>query len=618
MKTIKIYFAMLTGMALGFTACNDSFLEQIPQTDITVPGFFKSVSDLQTYVNGLYNDGTLCAAGGWNDYESDNVAYSRDASMYSGILNDNLSPDNTGGWDGWSSLRSVNVMLANLDNVTGDQAEINNLVGIARYFRAWFYINKISVYSDVPWIDKPLDTDAPLLYEAASPRAEVVEHVMEDLDFAVNNIKGAASSLGNKTHVSKWAALALASRFALFEGTFRKYHSELGLEATANSFLEKSVEASEQIINSGLFDITDVAGTGKTTDDKSINFAEGFRALFTSVGITPSPNLKDNAEIILWTEYVRNKTGGNASSNLMSDYNANGFKSYSLSRSLMESFLDENGNPYDGSQKEWKDVFARRDPRFAETFAYPGVYETQNGINPIYHRAKPIRGGYHQVKFFLREYNEDFKMTSSLGQYNGIPLYRYGEILLNYAEAKAELGQWSQDIADKTINKLRDRVGMPHFDAGREVDQNLRAMYTEVSSNNVLLALRRERRVELAGEGLRLWDINRWHAGRVFGLDISKQGIYVPGLPYTYDPTDGNGQKMSIAQNEALKTNNDDEWHFLDGNTEFYLENATSGYIRNVGDDNRHFDDPKDYYRPIPTAQTVLNPNLKQPYGWEK
>jgi hypothetical protein len=613
MKKVKLYCILSLGCLLGVTACNDDFLEKIPQTDITVPGFFKSVNDLKTYVNGLYNDGQLYTTGEWNDFGSDNTAYKRDDVMFTRILTDVLSPDNADGWDGWSSLRSINLMLVNLDDVSGDSAEIYNLIGVARYFRAWFYIKKINSYSDVPWIDRPLETDAPELFEPATPRAEVVEHVLEDLDFAATHI---TASLGNRTHVSKWAALALLSRFALYEGTFRKYHSELNLASTANALLEKSVWASEQIIDANLFSIT---GTGTTTEN-GINFAEGFRALFSSVGVAPSPSLGDNNEIILWVEYARNKTGANSSSQLMGDYTANGFQSYSLSRSLMESFLKDDGTVFDGSNKEWKDLFAGRDPRFAETFAYPGVVATQNGQAPLYHRATPIHGGYHQVKYFLREYNEDFQMSPTLGQYNGLPVYRYAEILLNYAEAKAELGQWSTDVANKTVNKLRARVNMPDFAPDREADQHLRDMYTEIADNNVLLALRRERRVELAGEGLRLWDIHRWHAGRVFGLDISKQGMYIPSLPYIYDQSGGNDVSVvvGIALNEDSRSGAAEDWFYTeDAGAEFYLENGASGYIRNVGDASRHFDDPKDYYRPIPRRQTVLNPQLKQPYGWE-
>jgi hypothetical protein len=193
----------------------------------------------------------------------------------------------------------------------------------------------------------------------------------------------------------------------------------------------------------------------------------------------------------------------------------------------------------------------------------------------------------------------------------GLPVFRFAEVLLNYAEAKAELGEFTADVIDKTVNVLRDRVRMPHFDAAREVDATLQSLYPNVS-DPALLALRRERRVELAGEGLRILDINRWYAGKVMELEISKQGMYVPSLPYVYDVTNDGTPDYGIAASESAVTGEAVTWVYP--GESFYIDNA--GYVHNVDDQNRRFDEPKDYYRPIPRQQIVLNPNLKQPFGW--
>jgi hypothetical protein len=215
-------------------------------------------------------------------------------------------------------------------------------------------------------------------------------------------------------------------------------------------------------------------------------------------------------------------------------------------------------------------------------------------------------------------HNSDTYAGQDVGQYNGLPIYRYAEILLNYAEAKAELGELTTDDIEKTINKLRDRVKMPHFNADREVDATLKDLYPQIANNNTLLAIRRERRVELAGEGLRLHDINRWYAGKVLEKDISKQGIYVgtvtPAYVYKAPNTGDAVRGFGIAATSGDKTNDKVEWYYLDKDP-FYIDAA--GFVRNIDDENRHFDEPKDYYRPIPRQQTILNPNLKQPYGWE-
>jgi hypothetical protein len=606
MKTIKLYICVL-GMICGLAACNDDFMQQIPQTAVTVEGFFKSTADLQTYVNGFYNDANLYQKGWWVDEQSDNVTiWTEDNDMYRWLLNDQRSPENAGGWDNWGSLRSVNVMLANLENVEGSEADINNYAGIARYFRAWFYINKVQTYSDVPWIDKPLSTIDEDLYATQTPRAEVVQHILDDLDYATTWI---GSDMNDKTRIHKYCALALLSRFALYEATYRKYHPELNLASTANELLQKSITASEALMNSGLFEITGVGTTdlsGETVPN--VTGSEGFRDLFAVLDLSP------NKEIINWRRSDVDRTAGyvlNPSDRLM----ANSRNFYSLSRSLQESFLTKDGRPYSTvagyATKTFLEVFADRDPRFAETFAYPGVYETRDGVD-LYHVARPFRGGYDQVKYFARNADRAYKWDHDvLGVMTGLPVYRYGEVLLNYAEAKAELGQLTADVINKTINVLRDRVSMPHFDATREVDATLRSLYPNVT-DPTLLALRRERRVELAGEGLRLMDINRWYAGKVMELEISKQGMYVPSLPYIYDVTNDGAPDYGIAASESAATGEAVTWAYP--GEAFYIDNA--GYIHNVDDQNRRFDEPKDYYRPIPRQQIVLNPNLKQPFGW--
>lgn len=605
MKTIKLFFLCIAGLA--FASCNDDFMQQIPETSVTTEGFFKSVSDLQVYVNGFYDDKNLYSEGWYQDDQSDNVTINTNENeMFRWALPDLRLVENADGWDDWESLRSVNVMLASLDDVAGSEADINHYVGIARYFRAWFYIRKIQHYSEVPWIDRPLTTTDELLYQAQQPRDETVRHIFEDLDYAAAHVK---ADMGNKTRVHRYCALALISRFALYEATYRKYHPELNLASTAGELLQRSVAASEELMNSGQFEITG-AGTTDLSGEcgtEGVVGALGFRSLFTSL------DLSSNREIIHWRNYKVDQTEGNMSQLLMTTSSSY----YSLSRSLQESFLTRDGRPYSTvtgyDRKTFTEVFADRDPRFAETFAYPGIY-ADYGAQKEYHTFKPLRGGYDLGKYFLRVNNRETTVGPSLGTYNGLPIYRYAEILLNYAEAKAELGQLTAEVIDKTVNRLRSRVGMPAFNAAREVDETLRSLYPNVTDAS-LLALRRERRVELAGEGFRREDIFRWYAGKTMELKISKQGIYVPSLPYVYDYSGDGVPDAGIAASSSAKTDDNVQWYYLNSNP-FYLENGSSGFIRNTDDQNRHFDEPKDYYRPIPLTQTILNPNLKQPYGW--
>jgi hypothetical protein len=606
MKKISIYITGIAAMICGFVSCDDDFMNRVPKTSLTAPGFFKSAEDLKLYVNELYNQ--LLPGPAYDDRSSDNVAIWKNVDPYQSLLYGRLSADNAGNdWGDFGRLRSVNMMLEYVGDgsaVTGAEADVRNYIGIARYFRARIYIGMVQAYSDVPWYDKVIGSgEEDLLYRKQDPRDFVVDKIMEDLEYAVANV---SAEMGNRTRVHKYVTLAELSRFALYEGTYRKYHSEIGLASSAGRFLERAVSASEEIMNSGEFEIT--GGTGVETLAAGIKGSPGFRALFTSL----AAELAANREIILWKEYGRELSLIHKSGDLTKDS-----PDYSLNRSLQESFLTKDGEPFSTvagyDTKEYKDVFADRDPRMAETIIWPGLKDDKSS-----QVSRPRLGGYLQSKFFIRTIEPEYRSDDYTAAFTSLPVFRYGEVLLNYAEAKAELGQLDAGSVAKSINLLRDRVGMPSFNARREVDATLKSLYPGVNDDNIL-AVRRERRVELAGEGLRKHDIYRWNAGKVFELPISQQGIYVPQLPYVYDVTgDGdpdNGIAASMATRDESYPNV--AWYDLDNaSIEFYLD--ASNFVRNVGDTERSFVEPTYYYTPIPTAQIVLNPELEQPYGWEK
>ena len=606
MKNINLFY--LVAAACILFACDDEFMDRVPQTSITTGSYFKSVADLELYVTGLVSNNIR--QGEWNDYASDNVTIMQGAEPYSGLLYGRISPDNAANsWTIWGGVRAVNIMMDNLNDVTGEETEINHQTGLARYCRARLYIEAVKNFSDVPWYDSEiLSDDEEQLYKTQDPRDFTVDKIMEDLEYAATHIK---PDMGNRTRVHKYVALAELARFALYEGTSRKYRSELGLASSADRFLQRAVTAAEAIMNIGEFEITGV-GTN-VTEAPGITGSEGYRALFSS------NDLNGNREMIQWSDY--NYYEPNNRRNFAADLMAMSTNRYSLSRSLQESYLTKDGRPFSTvagyATKEYAEVFIDRDPRMAETFAWPGIYD-ENFINGTirYHTTEPGRGGYDQAKFFVRDQDPTKKTDDNLGQYNDLPVFRYGEILLIYAEAKAELGQLDDASVSRSINLLRKRVGMPDFNASVEVDEALRALYPGVSDEKIL-AVRRERRVELAGEGLRHDDIYRWAAGKLFEAAVSKQGIYIPQLPYVYDVTGDGVPDIGIAATAADHIGDVEQWFDLDDpDVLFYLENDTSGYIRNKDDAGRSFVEPKYYYWPLPTSVTVLNPNLRQPYGW--
>jgi hypothetical protein len=580
-------------------------MDRFPKTSVTEENFFLTVSDLEVYVNGFYgNEGLYLRNNYENEHFSDNVASVNSPSIEYTMLRGNYSKSVATGWDDWGTLRSVNFMLVNVGKATGNEDDIRHWTGVARYFRAVFYINKIRLYSDVPWYNKPLSPDDPDIYKASDPRTLIADSIVADLEYASANIK---PDLKNRTTINKFVALTILSRFCLYEGTYRKYHEELNLSSSADIFLEKAANAALEIMNSSnpKFNVT---GNGR----------KGFSDLFTSA------DLSANAEIILMGEYTSGKGDGNSSYHML-------YGDYALSRSLMETFLMADGSRFtdqpDYDSKPFKEVFVNRDPRFAETFVEPGFTKPLAGATPYVITIR--HGGYEPIKYYPRD-SENLGGNTWRQQWTDLPVLRFAEALLNFAEAKAELGSLEQSDLDISVNPIRRRVSMPDLNittANANPDPALAAQYPNVNGANkgVILEIRRERRVELALEGQRLDDINRWAAGKL--LAEAPQGMYIPKLgaydvngddvpdfailasPDKTDPID----HLPPAQKERITK------YYLSEEGDFYLSKGDSGYIMFTSDKNapRSFVSPKYYYRPIPATQQTINPNLKQVFGWE-
>lgn len=597
---MKFATYLLIGFAgLAVVSCDD-FLDRAPLTEITDQNFFHNANDLQTYTNGFYS----LVDAPYNDAGTDNVYYAGDNTTDQ-VVSGQVSSQNIGGWDDWDNLRSINYFLDHTKNVGNVSAEdLHHYVGIARYFRAQFYLDKVKSYSNVPWYSTALSVDDSLLYKKAEPRAVIMDSVLNDIQYAADNIK---EDLGTRTRISRWAALASMARICLYEGTYRKYHGELNLENDYTRFLEKAVEACKTIMDSGNFSIYGKGG-------------DAYAALFCS------PSLNDNPEIILQVASDKTLGVGNNTHSVL------GWQ-WSLSRSLMESYLMTDGKPFTSvsgyDKKTFNEVFRDRDPRMKATFAYPGF--KQNPTDKLGYLPKLTYGGYDQLKF----YPLDPDIRQGWGQdYTSIPVYRYAEVLLTYAEARAELGQLTQDDLDKSINLLRDRVQLPHLNmaaANANPDPVLAKEYPNVSGANkgVILEIRRERRVEMACEGLRWSDIQRWGVGDLYAENT--EGVYIPQLgAYDFNADGKPDIAVLNSKNDTIPVAHLTEeekkgltpyyLHKDDGSDDgFYLTNGTSGHIGFTSFQKvpRSFKSPQYYYRPIPAHQIELNHNLTQPFGWQ-
>jgi hypothetical protein len=598
-KSKYIYITLVVSSLQVTTACNDSYLERFPETAITKENFFKSSNDLEMYIYNLYNySGTEFYE---SDATTDNASTTGNKEIKNIMLGTASAETITTGWS-WNRLRDINFLLENLPTTGLSEEELNHYEGLGRYFRARFYVEKVQRFSDVPWVDRVVTTtDEDILLGKRDARDFVVQKIMEDFEFAAQHVlpKAATGSL------SKWVVLQEYSRFTLYEGTFRKYHEELNLQSTANEFLEKTITLTNNIIDNGGFQIHN---TGKPNED--------YGSLFFS------DNLETNKEIVLGRFFADNVLNGSEWPGMFGNYE------YYPLRDLLQSYLMKDGTPYTSSNAyqmhSFVKEFENRDPRLSQTYAFPGwelIYSStySQGAGIYVQQLAKNFSGYHQIKGFLNTLSLERRRN------NDIPLYRYAEVLLNYAEAKAELGTMTQQDLDKTINLLRDRVGMPHLITTVSVDPLLKNQYTLVNGaqQNLILEIRRERRVELAFEGFRFNDLMRWKAGTL--LEKKPQGLYFSGLG-KHDLT-GDGvpdiellpasssipeQKETNAKGEVLRYYRVGK---IGEDVSVFLSEGNKGYIDVVSEVGK-FEQPKHYYRPIPAIDTRLNSNLTQIFGW--
>lgn len=601
---MKKYSILFVAILLATQACNDDFLERSPQTEISEKDFFHTADDLDTYLYSVYNFGGVGIY--VEDMSTDNAATTGVTELKNMMAGSPTAANVTDGWT-WDQLRKINYYLDHFGTATLTEAQRNHYEGLGRFFRAKFYMGKVARYSDVPWYEKTLTQDDPDLYKGRDTRTTVVDKIFEDLEFARQYVDADAGE-DRPGAVTKWVVRAFMADAALFEATFRKYHTELNLQSTADKYLTLAREVADEIITDGGFALYN---TGKPESD--------YASLFTS------GSLEGNSEVILGRFYEAGLLNSGWWGYMFGNYEV------SPSKDLLQTYLMADGTPYTSqagyATNQFVEEFADRDPRLKQTFAYPG-WELIN--NSTYAQGAGIYiqelsrnfTGYHQIKGFVN--NTDTDVQNNLD----IPLIRLAEIYLIFAEAKAELGTLTQGDLDGTVNLLRARAGMPALAIDPAVDPVLQAQYPLVDGGQaaVLLEIRRERRVELALEGYRFDDLMRWHAGA--RAEIEPEGLYFPGVG-KYDLTGDNIDDIILLPADAeIPAEANKEKNSLgktlvyyrvgaigtEGAT-FYLKDGEHGNIATASDLGT-FEEPKFYYRPVPQPQVLLNPNLTQIMGW--
>lgn len=591
---MKYYYKYLwvVVIAAGLAACNNKYLDVLPESSITPDKFFKSESDMKMYANSFY---TMLPGGEklnyTADYPSDDFE-GGDAVMQNeetGLIIPSTGT-NTDQWT-WGDLRNINYFILHCKAATGVSDSIKNqYLGVGRFFRAWFYYNKVKRFGDVPFVDTVLSETSSTLYKARDSRILVMDSILSDLDFAIAN----CSASTNINTVSKYTAMALKSRIALFEGTWRKYHTEVKLTG-ANELLQAAADAAEILMASGKYSLHN---TGNPNTD--------YASLF-------------NSENALSDEVILARSYGANLANHSTNYVFIGINQgkWSATKSLMNTYLMKTGKPF--TEETNYDTLGfynetqNRDPRMAQTVRTPGytrMGSTQKQV-PDFQQAVT---GYQFIKYVTTSDKDNYMQNT-----NDYAVVRYAEVLLNYAEAKAELGTLTQQDLDKTVGAIRSRAGMPGFDiadANINPDHILESQYTQVSGSNkgVILEIRRERRVELAMEGFRYDDIRRWKEGHL--VRETYNGMYVPAMNRMID-LDGDG-KMDVIFVSSVPTVKVSGMQYVVVNASSpgtVLSQSDKGNIVLHPDARPSFQDYQ-YLYPIPVGELTLNPNLKQNLGY--
>mgnify|MGYP003658100305 CR=1 FL=1 len=584
MKKLILIILVQLFIAIAFTSC-DEFLETEPMDRLVPNTFFQSEKDLQLYTNSFYQ---RMIPGGLDVVQSDEWGEFTSKNQSPTFIAGNYSSVNEGAWS-WTDLRNINYFLENFDNEVIPQEARDHYEGIARFFRAWFYFEKVKRYGDVPWYDKTLDTsDEEGLYKPRDSRELVMENVMADLNFAVENIRDRKDN--NASLITRQVALAFKSRVALFEGSFRKYHPDMGLSGSAEGFLREAAEAAKIVMDAGQYSIYN---TGSPESD--------YRTLF----IAENPVSEEVMLAVVYNNALRRWH------NITWKFNSATYGSrWGLNKQFVNTYLMRDGSRFTDQsgfdEKVFVEEMANRDHRLAQTVRSLGYTRSDGSAAP------PNFGytftGYHILKFSL----DDKRYDGISEAYNSISLIRYAEVLLNYAEAKAELGEFDESVWNMTLAPLRERAGVdPAVPA--TADSYLQNTYFPNISDKYLLEVRRERGIELCYEGFRYDDLLRWKKGDL--VEMSWKGIYVPSLDTPMD-LDGNGTP-DVSFVEAVPSTKVPGviYYIIDGSAS-QLSEGTKGHLIWRDDEDRQFPDKK-YLHPISNTDIVLNPNLEQNPGWD-
>ena len=588
--------AFVAASILPFSSCSD-FLDREPITKPEAGNFLTGAIQVENYINGLYMTLPSFSKFGLGvrseEKNSDNIiAEKYDARLHG----QNNQFSGASDWQtGYQNLRKVNYFFHNYKVPEAQENEdVLSLKGEAYFLRAYWHFDLLKKFGSIPVMDAFWDENATIagLQIPAKTRNEVARFILSDLVEAKNLLHSRGKYSGIR--INKEAAMVLAMNVALYEGTWEKYHSSDDFASSTNEsnyFLGEVINWGNELFGCGI----DLYKTGQNPGD-------AFAALFNS------KDLSGMCEVLLWRKYssdegVFHDVNGNLKAGVVDSEGAAG-----ITQSLVDNYLNADGtfiDPTNEKFKDFKETFEGRDPRLIQTVMNEGAkFASATTATPMHleeytdekkNTISPPKlagdGNTRSLTGYHIRLGIDTTFVSGNGE-TALPIIRYAEGLLAYAEAAAELEMWSDDIANKTLKALRERAGVKYLAPAKD------ANFTDFgyTLTPVLREIRRERRSELALQGFRLDDLMRWKADKLI-VGKRGKGAYVGDESILFKSYSPDNQKR-IRERLTL---DDNKWADPMAGT------LPSGY---------QFHADRDYLLPIPPSELELNKKLKQNPKW--
>lgn len=633
---IKNIFYSTMILALMLVSCNDDFLEKPPIGSSSEDTAFENYEHFKTYTWGMYRVfsdyssitrtiNTYRATARGDAYaghlffmnNSPNYYASQQATTFaSGTASAEYWNYATGGWD-FSHIRRVNIMLDNINDSKMTDEDKAHWRSVGYFFHSFLYAELVSRYGDVPWVDRPTTENDPLATASRESRVTIMDKIMDNLLYAEANIY--PNGDGTNT-INRACVQFLISRLGLFEGTWRKYHNvdDGGAKYNQSKLLQECVRASEALM---------------------VTYPQlgAYDELFNS------PSLASNPGVILYQEFI-----GGVLSHFIGRYCRTGANGWEVPKHTVELFLSQNGLPihnanntqYAGDKTMFNE-FRSRDHRLyanvlppfyagsgAFDYALPEAFNTDYdeyvnllptifpasdskrlpatafnniGVVPVSPNIEGIGSAFLKSKTgytYFRYYNQwEINVPAGVNEAD-MPIFHMSEVLLNYAEAKFELGKFDQGSADVSINKLRARSGVADMNVAT-INENFDPKRDPLVPP-VLWEIRRERIVEMLGEGCGFDDIRRWKRAPWY-INRNVTGCYLRYSDYTEK---GSTEVFSgISKNVLLVDENFNDLPKIP---------TSEGYVKRFVDQStigKGWDD-KYYLLPLPLEEKALNPNL--------